>query len=138
MTETRFVTMPLPTDVTVTAPDGSGIRELLRLERGSLAHGILAPGCVSVAIRHRTVEEIWYVLGGSAEIWRALGDHETVETIRAGDSLTIPLGVLIQFRTIGPEPFTFIMCTMPPWTGPEEAIRVKGIWPSTEFDDDAL
>ncbi len=136
MTTARFVTMSLPAGFTLTAPDGSGIRELPRLERGSMAHGVLAPGSISRAIRHQSVDEIWFVLGGSAEIWRRLDDQEAVETVGAGVALTIPAGTHFQFRTVGSEPFTFIMCTMPPWSGAEEAIRVEGIWGSTEVDDD--
>ena len=138
MSEPRFVTMALPEEFTVTAPDGSGIRELARLGSGSMAHGVLAPGSVSRAICHHRVEEIWFVLAGSAEIWRRLGDLQSIETIRAGDSLTIPVGARFQFRTAGDEPFTFIMCTMPPWSGQDEAVRVPGIWPSTEPIDDAV
>jgi mannose-6-phosphate isomerase-like protein (cupin superfamily) len=103
-----------------------------------MAHGTLAPGSVSRAIRHRTVDEIWYVLGGSAEIWRRLSEHESIETVCAGDALTIPLGTHFQFRTVGPASFTFIMCTMPPWSGEDEAIRVDGIWTPTLDPDREL
>ena len=129
--------MRLPAEFTVTAPDGSGIRELARLTRGSLAHGALAPGGVSRAIRHQTVEELWFVLSGSGEIWRKLGDSESIEVIGAGDSLTIPVGAHFQFRTVGTEPFTFIMCTMPPWSGSDEAVRVDGVWTATVPSEDA-
>lgn len=138
MSEVRFVTMPFPAGITVTAPDGSEVHELARLARGSLAHGSLMQGGVSRAVRHQTVDEIWYVLGGSAEIWRRLGGQEVVETIRAGDSLTIPVGACFQFRTLSAEPFTFIMCTFPSWTSADEAIQVEGIWRSTEDDDVAV
>ena len=134
----RFTTMSLPAEFTVTAPDGSGIRELARLSRGSLAHGVLAPGSVSRAIRHQTIEELWFVLSGSAKIWRKLGDSESIEAIGAGDSLTIPVGTQFQFRTLGAEPFTFIMCTMPPWPGADEAVCVDGKWTTTEAANDAL
>lgn len=123
-----FATDTLGNDFDVTAPDGSGIRILSRTRRGSMAHGTLAPGSTSLAIRHRTVEEIWFVLAGRAEVWRKLNDQESIETVRPGTSLTIPLGTTFQFRTIGSEPFQFIMCTMPPWPDADEAILVPGIW----------
>ena len=131
MAAERFVTMTLPAEFTVVAPDGSGICELPRLSRGSMAHGTLAPGSVSRAIHHKTVDEIWYVLGGSAEIWRRSDSCESVESICAGDALTIPVGTHFQFRTVGDVPFTFIMCTMPPWSGENEAVIVDGIWTPT-------
>ena len=119
----------------VLAPDGCEIRELSRVSGASMAHGTLPPGRTSLAIRHRTIEEIWYVLSGVAEIWRRLGDQESVDLISGGRSLTLPAGCEFQFRTIGAEPFTFIMCTMPPWPGNDEAILVEGKW---EVVDDAL
>jgi mannose-6-phosphate isomerase-like protein (cupin superfamily) len=48
--------------------------------------------------------------------------------VATGDSLTIRPGVDFQFRTVGEEPFRFIMCTMPPWPGTEEASPVAGPW----------
>jgi mannose-6-phosphate isomerase-like protein (cupin superfamily) len=124
-----FETKSLPGEFDATAPDGSGIRILPRVARGSLAHGTLAPGSTSLAVRHVTVDEIWYVLAGSAEVWRANEDDEAIVTVSVGDSLTIPVGTGFQFRTIGTEPFQFIMCTMPPWPDGNEAMRIHGRWP---------
>jgi mannose-6-phosphate isomerase-like protein (cupin superfamily) len=130
-----LVTVSVATDYDVLAPDGSEIRILSQLSCGGMAHGTLPPGRTSLAVRHRTVAEIWFALGGSAEIWRRLGDIESVETVLPGQSLTIPTGTEFQFRTSGPEPFTFIMCTMPPWPGPDEAEFVEGAW---KVSNDAL
>ena len=47
----------------MTAPDGSDVRLLLRGSRGSTAHFELGPGQTSKAVRHRTVEEVWYFVG---------------------------------------------------------------------------
>ena len=135
MADERLETVSLPSRPDEIAPDGSAIRVLARLAGGSMAHGTLEPGRVSQAICHRTVGEIWYVLGGTAEIWRRLGDQDRTDTVRAGDSLSIPAGTRFQFRTIGAEPFTFIMCTMPPWPGAGEAIAVEAVW--TPDGDDA-
>ena len=123
-----FATVQLPIPLDVLAPDGSEIRVLAGTERCSMAHGLLPPGGVSRAICHRTVEEIWYVLSGEAEIWRRLGDDEQVITVTTGASLTIPIGTHFQFRTAGDEPFQFIMLTLPPWPGADEAVFVDGIW----------
>ncbi len=113
------------------APDGSEIRFVGSLAGGSVAHGALAPGGVSVAVCHRTVEEIWFVLGGRAEVWcNQDGREEFIEAV-AGTGLTIPLGTHFQFRATGDLPFTFIMCTMPPWPGPDEAFVVDGPWTPT-------
>jgi mannose-6-phosphate isomerase-like protein (cupin superfamily) len=123
-----FATTHLPERPDALAPDTSEIRLLGALPRGSMAHGTLPAGAISLAVTHRTVEEHWYVLEGRAEIWRKQGDHE--ETIEAGPgtAITIPLGTHFQFRTRGDVPFRFIMCTMPPWPGDDEAVRVPDHW----------
>jgi mannose-6-phosphate isomerase-like protein (cupin superfamily) len=123
--------MRLPVDHDVLAPDGSEIRVLPATAGASMAHGSLPPGGVSLAVTHRTVEEIWYVIEGAGEVWRKYGDHEEVVTVGPGTALTIPLGSHFQFKTIGDQPLRFIMCTIPPWPGPEEATRVPDHWPVT-------
>jgi mannose-6-phosphate isomerase-like protein (cupin superfamily) len=124
-------TMRLPVEPTVTAPDGSDVRVMLATGRGSLAHFELAGGQTSVAVEHRTVEEIWFFLGGNGEMWRsgAAGD-ETVE-VTPGVCLTIPVGTRFQFRALGEEPLRAVAATMPPWPGEDEAIVVDGPWAPT-------
>ena len=50
------------------AADGSDVRILLGLDGGGLAHFELAPGLTSIAVTHRTVEEIWHIVGGRGRI----------------------------------------------------------------------
>jgi mannose-6-phosphate isomerase-like protein (cupin superfamily) len=59
-----FTTTQLGKAYDVLAPDTSEIRLLAGTSRGTLAHGTLAPGRVSLAVTHRTVEEVWYVTAG--------------------------------------------------------------------------
>jgi mannose-6-phosphate isomerase-like protein (cupin superfamily) len=108
------------------------VRVLLRLAGGSLAHFELGAGRVSRAVTHRTVEEIWYVLGGRGEMWRRQGGREQVVALEPGVCLTIPLGTHFQFRSLGPGPLFVVAVTMPPWPGPDEAVSVPGAWSSTE------
>ena len=92
---------PLPD---ATAPDGSEVRVLCRVSRGSLAHFTLPPDAVSRAMVHRTVDEVWY---------------------------TIPVGTYFQFRAASSEPLTAVGTTIPPWPGESEAFAVDGIWEPT-------
>jgi|SRR5579872_1948428 len=124
-----FETRSLPAQPDAEAPDGSEVRILARLDRGSMAHFQLAPGMVSIAIAHRTVDELWYVLEGRGEMWRRAGDSEAVVTMEPGTSLSIPAGTHFQFRSEGDEPLRAIGVTMPAWPGPDEAYRVAGRWP---------
>lgn len=111
------------------APDGSEIRLLVATGRGSMVHCTLPPGGVSQAVRHRTVEEVWYVLGGAGEVWRRHEGEEAVLAVHPGVSLDIPLGAHFQFRCTSPEPLEVLIVTMPPWPGADEAVRVADHWP---------
>lgn len=125
---TDFTTMRLPMEPDVHAPDGAGVRLLPQLSGGSMAHFELPAGRTSIAVTHRTVEEIWYFVSGQGEMWRMQNEREEVVTVEPGVSLTIPLGTHFQFRSFGPEPLTAVAITMPPWPGADEAIAVAGPW----------
>ena len=127
-----FETTRLPARADTRAPDGAEVRILLQLAGGSVAHFELGAGRVSRAVTHRTVDEIWYVIGGRGEMWRRQGDRESVVALETGVCVTIPLGTHFQFRSLGPGPLAAVAVTMPPWPGPDEAVLVPGTWPSTE------
>jgi len=93
-----------------------------------MAHFTLAPGTTSNAVVHRTVEEIWYVVGGAGEMWRKLGDHEETVVLAPGTCVTIPVGAHFQFRATGAEALSAVAITMPPWPGDDEALAVTGRW----------
>jgi len=124
-------TMTLPPVHDVLAPDGSEVRILLSLAGGSMAHFLLKAGEVSLAVRHRTVEEIWYVLSGEGEMWRSADGHEQTVALAAGTCLTIPVGNSFQFRSFGSEALAAVAVTMPPWPGDGEAEMVAGKWVPT-------
>lgn len=113
------------------APDGSEVRLLGSLPRGSMAAFRLAPGAVSRAVGHRTVEEIWYFTAGHGRIWRRLGDRDEITEVAPGVSITIPTGTQFQFRCDGGEPLEAVAATMPPWPGADEAFVVPGRWEPT-------
>jgi len=97
------------------APDGSDVRVLLRLAGGSMAHFSLGPAQTSVPVRHRTVEEIWYVVSGHGMMWRSLDGASDTVTLRPGACVTIPLGAQFQFRSDADSELQIIGVTMPPW-----------------------
>src|SRR5258708_6680955 len=126
-----FSTKRLPTARDVVAPDGSDVRILLGLAGGGMAHFELASGQTSIAVAHRTVEEIWFFLSGRGEMWRKQAGREEVIAVERGVCLTIPLGAQFQFRSLGDEPLTAVAVTMPPWPGEGEAYWVEGKWRAT-------
>lgn len=125
---TPFATLMLPHDPTVLAPDGSAVRVLLSLAGGSMAHFSLAPGEVTSAVTHRTVEEIWYVLKGAGQMWRQQAGREDTVDLAPGLCLTIPLGTHFQFRAAADQPLEVVAVTLPPWPGDNEAVVVNGPW----------
>jgi mannose-6-phosphate isomerase-like protein (cupin superfamily) len=129
MSETPWTTIGLPDEPDTLAPDGSEIRVLAQTPRASTVHARLQPGATSKAIRHRTVDEIWYVLAGQGELWRQQGDvHERVDDLRPGVGLTIPVDTSFQFRNTGDEPLDILVATIPPWPGEQEAQQARPFW----------
>ena len=115
-----------------TAPDGSTVRVLCRIEGGSMGHFTLPPGAVSRAVKHRSIDEIWYFLRGDGQMWRDNGARAETVDVSPGTCLTIPAGTAFQFRSSGDEPLVALGQTMPPWPGEDEAVTdVDGPWRAT-------
>lgn len=118
-----------------TSPDGAEIRLVLRPEvEGVLYHSVceavFGPGQVSRAMRHRRVEESWYVLEGGGEVWRCPPDAGPggAVTVRVGpgDALVIPPGFGFQVRADPAGRLRLLCSTAPPWPGPDEAVPLPG------------
>jgi len=127
----RFQTIKLPTRADAVAPDGSDVRVLLSVAGGGLAHFVLGPGETSIAVEHRTVEEIWYFLRGTGEMWRRSAEQEEIVGVSADVCVTIPLGTRFQCRSLGREPLAALGVTIPRWPGDGEATVVDGPWEPT-------
>lgn len=109
------------------APDGSDIYfRVLDARSASLVEAVLAPGMVSRAVRHRTVEEIWYFLAGTGQVWIRSPDGETERTQRVtpGSTVTISTGWDFQFSADPGADLRFLCFTSPPWPGEDEAVAV--------------
>jgi mannose-6-phosphate isomerase-like protein (cupin superfamily) len=110
----------------VRAPDGSIVRPILAVDAGSFCHCTLRAGAVSRPVRHRTVTEVWYVLSGDGELWRALGDSAETVALAPGVCLSIPCGASFQFRASSE--LEIYIGTFPAWPGHEEAVAAEGAW----------
>ncbi len=124
----ELVTKALNAEAEVIAPDGCEVRLLAASPRGSMAHFSLGPGQVARAVCHRTVEELWFFLGGEGRMWRRLGERSEIVEVTAGISIAIPVGTWFQLRNDGPETLAAVAVTMPPWPGEDEAYFVDGAW----------
>ncbi len=113
------------------APDGSEVRILARTDRGSMAQFTLPAGKISIAVAHRTVEEVWFFVSGRGQFWRKNDEGEEIIPIVAGLSISIAVGTHFQFRNDSTETLVAIGTTMPPWPGMDEAYTVDGKWVPT-------
>jgi mannose-6-phosphate isomerase-like protein (cupin superfamily) len=126
-----FSSRALPADPDAVAPDGSLVRVLARLERGSAAHFELPAGATSIAIAHRRVDEIWYFVGGRGEMWLKDAEREAIVPVARDVCVAIPAGTHFQFRALGDQPLAAFGVTMPPWPAEGDAHPVPGSWPTT-------
>jgi mannose-6-phosphate isomerase-like protein (cupin superfamily) len=126
-----FATRLLPATADVIAPDGSEVRVLVGVAGAGLAHFQLMGGATSVAVHHRSVEEMWYVISGRGRLWRRAEADEEIIDLEPGVSLTIPVRTHFQFRSVGPDPLEIIGVTLPRWPGDGEALRSQGRWAPT-------
>jgi mannose-6-phosphate isomerase-like protein (cupin superfamily) len=124
-----FDTMQPPVVPDVIAPDGSDVRILLRLGRGSMAHFEVDAGRVSRPVAHHVVDELWYILHGQGQMWRRQAQREETVPLRSGTCVSIPVGTHFQFRADDSGPLAAVGVTMPPWPGSDEAYEVPGAWP---------
>jgi mannose-6-phosphate isomerase-like protein (cupin superfamily) len=123
-----WTTDQLPKDRGYIAPDGSEIRELSKVAGGGLAHCTLPVGSTSAAVFHKTVDEIWYFISGSGEVWRKYGRQEAIDAVNSGTCLNIPCGTSFQFRNTGSDLLCFVIATIPRWPGAQEAVPTNGYW----------
>lgn len=126
-----YQSMSLPAEPTATAPDGSRVRVLLGSPHGGLAHFEFPSGETAPAVRHKTVDEVWYILSGRGEMWLSDEGRDDVVELRAGTCISIPVGTTFQVRTHRPVSLCAVGATMPPWPGPHEALVVAGRWQPT-------
>ena len=109
------------------APDGSEIYFLVGdARRASLVEVRLPAGQTSKPVRHRSVEEIWYILDGRGRVWRQPpGEQPATDEVTPGSVLTIPTGWAFQFQAAPTTELRFLCYTSPPWPGDHEAEPVQ-------------
>jgi hypothetical protein len=62
---------PLPDAPDAIAPDLMEVRLLAGIAAGGMAHFRMPPRTVGRAVRHRTVEELWFFTAGAGRMWLA-------------------------------------------------------------------
>ncbi|MDH6118386.1 mannose-6-phosphate isomerase-like protein (cupin superfamily) [Kitasatospora sp. GAS204A] len=130
MTHQPYQTWEFADAVELTATDGSSVLPLGELPgAASMARFELAPGAVSRAVSHATVQELWHVVSGSGQLWRRQDGREEVTPLRAGTTVSIPLGTAFQFRADAGAALHIVAATVPAWPGTETEARIEpGAW----------
>jgi mannose-6-phosphate isomerase-like protein (cupin superfamily) len=115
-------TIFLPEQYDYLALDNTEIRLLLeQAHHGGIAHGTMLPNSISEAITHKTVFETWFILSGTGKMWRKFGEQQRLDKLEPNTIIDMPLGVEYQFAS-DDEPLVFLIVTMPPWPGADEAV----------------
>jgi len=107
-----------------------------------MAHFRLAPGEVAIGMVHRTVDEIWLVIGGRGRIWRCPTDRPDLaleDELLPYVSVPIPVGTHFQFRAAESSGLDIITATVPRWPGKDEAVLSEiAPWQPTFAPDQSL
>lgn len=93
-----------------------------------MAEFTLAPDAVTIAVAHRSVDELWLTVAGTGQLWRSREDEDLIVKLAPGVSVSIEVGTAFQFRNTGDEPLRIVGVTTPPWPGDGEAVDVDGRW----------
>src|SRR5688572_21079182 len=87
----------LPASPDAVSPDcGAEIRHLLTSPGGDLTHAVCLAGSTSRVHHLPQLDEGYFVLAGTGEIWRASDDRETVTALRPGRWVAMPEGTRFQ------------------------------------------
>lgn len=122
-----FQTLPIDEAGTETAPDGSNVRPLLRFPSGSMARFEFSAGQVSQAVWHPELDELWYVIDGSGEMWRKKDQISSIDALAPGTCVSIPRHTAFQCRA-GRAGMIVIAVTLPAWSGDSNVIAAIGPW----------
>lgn len=128
----EFTTTKLASRPSETASDGSALRPLLGVAGGTMAHFEIAAGETSRAVAHRTVDELWFVVSGSGELWLQQASRQEVVALEPGVCAALPRGTRFQFRASEAEAVAIVAVTIPRWPGDVEAELVDGPWSPSE------
>lgn len=117
----------MPSRPDAIAPDGSEIYlRVTDAQRASMVEVRLPAGTISLPVRHRSVEEIWYFLAGRGRVWlQPPGEAGRDREVEPGSVVVIRTGWAFQFAARPDGDLRFLCYTSPPWPGDEEAEPVE-------------
>lgn len=131
----QWATATVPIEYDYISPSGEAeIRLLPSFEQGELAHARVASDAPSQAASIVGMGELFYVMSGEGELWRATGELHDVTSLVPERCLSIPPGIDYQYRATAP-PLEFLVVTAPRWkkenwTRAKRSFWNKSGWPA--------
>ena len=114
--------------LTVIAPDGAEIRDLIGREQGAtrlaVYEALVPPGTRIAKMYHQTVlEEIWYFTQGVGivHLHHPGEEAEEVFDVTPGDAVLVPAGHGFWVENTGADALIFLCCDSPIWPSDAEA-----------------
>lgn len=124
----NWTTQKLPTEADRLSPsNASEIRLLPSFPEGEIVHATAFAGQPSQPARIEGFGEMFYILEGEGELWRATGELESVTPLAARGCVTIPPGIDYQYRAAG-GPMKFLVATAPRFVERNWHAAGRGYW----------
>jgi len=102
------------------SPGGAMVYHLIHVPGGALSRVVVQPGMVSTGGRLEGIEDTFFILSGTGQIWRCESNgpvlREETVALRPGVTVTIPSGVAFQYRSHPEEPLVFLEIVAPGWS----------------------
>jgi mannose-6-phosphate isomerase-like protein (cupin superfamily) len=100
---------------------------------GDLTHAVCLAGGTSGVHHLPGLDEGYFVLAGTGEIWRATDDRDAVTALRPGRWVAMPAGMRFQFRANHGTPVVFLVVVLPSWREDLFHVVSGGVWePGTQ------
>lgn len=94
---------------------GAEIRYLLNSKGGDLTHAVCPAGELAPTHELPELDEAYFVLGGSGEIWRRHQKWEGITALRPGRFVWMPRGTQFQYRASQGASLVFLVAVLPSW-----------------------
>lgn len=101
---------------------------MLKSPAGDLTHATCFAGTTSGTHYLPDLDEGYFVLGGSGELWRATEEREAVTALRPGRWVAMPAGTRFQYRANLGGSLVFLVVVLPSWRQDLFQILDSGRW----------
>jgi mannose-6-phosphate isomerase-like protein (cupin superfamily) len=124
----HWETAEVPLEPSYTSPSGkTEIRMLPNLPSGEITHATIGARETSNPAYLDSLQEFFFVLTGSGELWRSAGSAAELVELRPNRCVSIPPTVNFQYRS-NENPITFLVVVAPRWSADHWHEAKEGLW----------